>query len=125
MLYEVITSIARSFMKAWDTHDINLLTSLFADEFIYTEVTTGRYYIDKNALALYANASIAGIPDTRFDVVSIVANERFASVEWIWKGTNTVGWPYMGIPATGNYFELPGASVMEIDNGKIIWNKDS
>ncbi len=117
-------SIARSFMKAWDTHDINLLTSLFADEFIYTEVTTGRYYIDKNALALYANASIAGIPDTRFDVVSIVANERFASVEWIWKGTNTVGWPYMGIPATGNYFELPGASVMEIDNGKIIWNKD-
>ena len=117
-------SIARSFIEAWDTHDTDLLTSLFADDFIYTEVTTGRFWTDKDELALYANATYAGLPDTRFEVVSIVANEQFAAVEWIWKATNTVGWPYLGIPATGNYFEMPGASVMEIENGKIIWNKD-
>ena len=117
-------SIARSFIEAWDTHNTDMLTTLFADEFIYTEVTTGRYYTDKDALALYGDATIAGLPDTRFEVVSIVANEKFAAVEWIWKATNTVGWPYLGIPATGNYFEMPGASVMEIENGKIIWNKD-
>ncbi|RIJ48387.1 hypothetical protein D1614_11735 [Maribellus luteus] len=117
-------SIARSFIEAWDIHDADLLTSLFAEEFTYTEVTTGRIYNDKDALAMYLNATIAGIPDTRFEVVSIVANERFAVVEWIWKGTNTVGWPAMGIPPTGKYFELPGISVMEIENGQIIWNKD-
>jgi len=116
--------IAGSFIEAWDTHNYELLTSLFADEFMYTEVTTGRVYTDKDALALYAGATISGIPDTRFDVVSIAANERFAAIEWIWKGTNTVGWPSMGIPPSGKYFELPGASVMEIENGKIIWNKD-
>ena len=30
----------------------------------------------------------------------------------------------MGIPATGKYFELPGVSVMEIENGKITQNID-
>lgn len=117
-------SIAQSFIEAWDTHDADLLSSLFADEFIYTEVTTGRSFTEKDALAAYVNATISGIPDTRFEVVSIVANEQFAAVEWIWKGTNTIGWPYLGIPATDKYFELPGSSVMEIENGKIIWNKD-
>ncbi|MCE4563100.1 nuclear transport factor 2 family protein [Maribellus sp. CM-23] len=117
-------SIAGSFIEAWDLHDTDLLTSLFADEFTYTEVTTGHIYASKDALVMYATATIAGIPDTRFEVVSIVANERFAVVEWIWKGTNTVGWPSMGIPPTGKYFELPGISVMEIENGQIIWNKD-
>lgn len=117
-------SIAKSFIEAWDKHDADMLTSLFADEFTYTEVTTGRIYTDKDALAMYLNATIAGIPDTEFDVVSIVANERFAVVEWIWKGTNTVGWPAMGIPPTGKYFEMPGTSVMEVENGQIIWNKD-
>lgn len=123
-LVEQNESIAKSFIKVMDTHDTNLLTSLFADDFIYTEVSTGRFYTEKDALALYYNATIAGIPDTRCDVVSVTANERFAAVKWIWKGTNTVGWPYLGISATGIYFELPGVSVMEIENSKIIWNKD-
>ena len=117
-------SIAQSFIEAWDSHDMNMLNSLFADEFIYTEVTTGRTWTDKDALALYGDGTIAGLPDTRFEVVSVVANEKYAAVEWIWKATNTVGWDYVGIPATGKYFEMPGASVMEIENGKIIWNKD-
>lgn len=30
----------------------------------------------------------------------------------------------MGIPATGKYFELPGVSVMEIENKKIKRNND-
>ena len=30
----------------------------------------------------------------------------------------------MGIPATGKYFELPGVSVMEIENHKIKRNND-
>ena len=45
-------------------------------------------------------------------------------VEWIWKATNTVGWPSMGIPATNKYFEIRGTSVMNIENGLIKRNSD-
>jgi|GEM_PF-830560 len=117
-------AIAETFITAWDIHDANMLSSLFADEFAYIEVTSGRVYNDKMALAMYAESTLSGLPDSRFEVVTVVANEKYAAVVWIWKATNTVGWPYMGIPATDKYFEMLGASVMEIENGKIIWNKD-
>ncbi len=112
-------SIARKFIKAWDLHNYNKLISLFANEFIYTEIASGRSYTDKESLSMYASATIAGVPDTRFVVISITATKKIAAVEWIWEGTNTVGWPFMGIPATNKYFELPGISVMEIENKNI------
>jgi len=122
-LVEQNESIAQAFTDAWDTHDTDLLTSLLADEFIYTEAG-GNNFTDKTAVVLYAIGTYSGAPDSRFETISIVANEQFAAVEWMWKGTNTVGWPQMGIPATNVYFELPGVSVMEIENGKIVWVKD-
>ena len=117
-------TIAREFIDAWDSHDIDKLCSLFADEFVYLEVASGRNYSIKSNLYSYANLTIVGIPDTKFEIVSVMANEKFAAVEWIWKGTNTVGWDFMEIPATGKYFELPGVSVMEIENQKIKRNSD-
>jgi len=117
-------SIARSFIEAYDTHNANKLTSLFTDKFLYTEVPSGRTYSNSVDLASYMTKTIAGVPDTKFEIVSVIANEEYAAVEWIWKGTNSVGWDFMGIPATGKYFELPGVSVMEIENQKIIRNSD-
>jgi steroid delta-isomerase-like uncharacterized protein len=117
-------AVARAFIEAWDSHDMNRLNSLFAEEFVYLEVASGRSYSTRDALSNYGNATIAGIPDSKFYVVSVVANEKFAAVEWIWKGTNSVGWDFMGIPATNKYFELPGVSVMEIENQKIKRNSD-
>ncbi|WP_163710167.1 ester cyclase [Mangrovibacterium lignilyticum] len=116
-------SIGKLLIEAWDTHNAEMLTSLFADEFSYTEVM-GRSFTDKESLAMYVLGSISGAPDSRFETVSSVANEKYVASEWVWKGTNTVGWQQMGIPATDIYFELPGASIMEIENGKIIWVKD-
>lgn len=117
-------AIAQSFIEAWNSHDAEKLISLFSDEFQYNEVASGRSFTNNEALTSYFERTIAGIPDTKFEVISIFANDNYAAVEWIWKGTNSVGWDYMGIPATGKTIELPGVSVMEIVNGKIIRNSD-
>jgi ketosteroid isomerase-like protein len=45
-----------------------------------------------------------------------------AVVEWMMSGTNTVGWP--NIPASGKSFNLPIVSIMEIEDGLIIRNRD-
>ncbi len=117
-------SIAKSFIEAWNSHDANRINSLLADEFMYIEVCSGRSYSDTSTFSAYVNGTLAGIPDSEFEIVSVIANEQFAAVEWIWKGTNSVGWEYMGIPATNKYFELPGVSVMKIENQKIVRNCD-
>ncbi len=58
-------SIAKAFIEAWNSHDMNKLNSLFADEFVYHEVASGRSYSTKEALSNYGNLTIAGIPDTK------------------------------------------------------------
>jgi hypothetical protein len=60
----------------------------------------------------------------------MIANDELGMVEWVWKGTNTAGYPQMGIPATGKYMELNGVSIMEFQDGKIhrnwdYWDTDS
>jgi len=116
--------IARSFIEAWSKHDSEKLTSLFDEECHYEEVPTGRNFTYKKDIAEYMNNTLSGMPDSEFVVESIIASENTAMVEWIWKGTNSVGWDYMDIPATDKYFEIKGVSVMAIENSLIIRNRD-
>jgi steroid delta-isomerase-like uncharacterized protein len=116
-------AIARAFFDLQETFDAEQVVSLFADEFIYTVMASGVSFTDKKSFSDFLNASFIMVPDTRMEVVFIEANEKYAALEGVWKGTNTGGWPEFGIPVTNKYFELPEIFVMEIKNGKIIWAK--
>ena len=112
-------AIARSFMEAWSSHDSDKLLSLFDEDCLYEEVCSGRKFTDKDGIKDYLINTIHGTPDAKFDIVSVIANEDMATIEWIWKATNTVGWEYMGIPATNKYFEIRGVSVLTIESNRI------
>jgi len=116
--------IAKSFIKYWNERDVDKIISLFSDNCLYEEVATGRKYSDKDGISNYAISTLSGIPDSKFEIINIVSNDNLSVVEWIWKGTNSVGWPSMGIPATNKYFEVRGVSVMIIENNLIKRNSD-
>ena len=116
--------IAKSFIEYLNSHDVDKFTSLFAENSIYEEVASGRSYKTLEKIAIYIGSTISGIPDTKFEPVNIFANDSLAVIEWIWKGTNSVGWADMGLPATNKYFELRGLTIMKIKNGLIIRNSD-
>lgn len=117
-------ALAKSFIDSWDKHDINKLISLFSENCLYEVVADGGKFYSRQEIARYANSTFTGIPDTRMSIVKIVADDSTGAVEWVWKGTNTVGWPNFGIPPTNKYFELRGISIMEIENGLIKKNRD-
>ena len=117
-------AVAKAFIDAWTSHDADKLTSLFAEDCLYEEVARSLKYTNKKEIAEYVNGVISGVPDTDLEIVSVIVSESMAMAEWIWKGTNTVGWPSMGIPATNKYFECRGTSVMEIENGLVKRNSD-
>jgi len=117
-------AIANSFIEYLNSHDVDKFTSLFAENCIYEEVASGRSYKTREKIAIYIGSTISGIPDTKFETINILANDSVAVIEWIWKGTNTVGWTDMGLPATNKYFELKGTSLMIIKNGFITRNSD-
>jgi len=117
-------SLAKSFILYWDRHDTEKLISLFADSCLYEEVATGRKFYDKNGIAGYATGTLSGIPDSKFEILTISAADSIAFVEWIWSGTNSVGWPDMGILPSNKQFNLRGISVMVIKDNKIVRNSD-
>lgn len=116
--------IGKAFIDAWSSHDSDRLTSLFTDSCLYEEIASGRKFNTKEEIANYLNRTVSGIPDTDFEIIAIIASENMAMVEWVWKGTNKVGWMDMNIPATNKYLELRGVSVMEIKDNLIHKNRD-
>jgi len=117
-------AIANSFIEYLNSHDVDKFTSLFAENSIYEEVASGRSYKTRENIAIYIGSTISGIADTKFKTVSILANDSLTVVEWHWKGTNSVGWTDMGLPAPNNTYELRGISLMVIKNGFITRNSD-
>jgi len=117
-------NVARSFIEAWSTHNVEKLITLFAENCLYEEVATGRKYYSKKEIAGYARSTLSGVPDSEFEIVTVIAGDNMSTVEWIWKGTNSVGWPDLGIPATNKRFEVRGVSVMVIEDNLIQRNSD-
>ena len=115
-------AIARSFVECWSADKYHHLPALFAEQCEYIEICSGRTWIAPAGILGYAEATLSGIPDCHTRVVSVVANEQMAAVEWIMAGTNTVGWP--NIPASGKTFSLKVLSIMEIEDGLIVKNRD-
>lgn len=117
-------AIVKNFIESLNAKDMDKLTSLFTDDGTYEEVCSGRFHTGKNAIRAYIVATLEGIPDSNFKMVSMSCSANRAMFEWIWKGTNSVGWPSMNLPPTGKYLELRGVSVMDIENGRISANRD-
>lgn len=117
-------AVAKAFIESLNSHDVTKFTSLFADTCVYEEVASGRKYKNRDKITIYIESTLSGIPDTKFETINIAANDSIAVVEWIWKGTNTVGWADMGIPATNKFFTLKGMSIMVIEDGLIRRNSD-
>jgi steroid delta-isomerase-like uncharacterized protein len=115
-------AIARRFVESWTMENYLDLPKLFADNCIYLEMPSGRSFTSKEGIKNYASATLYGIPDTHTEVVSIIANDTMAAVEWIMSGTNSVGWP--NIPASGKSFQVPIVTIMEIEDGLIIKSRD-
>jgi steroid delta-isomerase-like uncharacterized protein len=116
--------IGIAFLETLSSGDLEQFISLFAENASYEEVATGRIYFGRQAIYEYIDATLQGIPDSKFGLTGMVADEKTVSIEWIWKGTNSVGWPNMGIQPTNKYFELKGVSVLNIENGLISNNRD-
>lgn len=115
-------AIARSFVECWSADKFHDLPGLFADQCEYIEIPSGRTWNTPDAIFGYAEATLSGMPDCHTSVISVVANENMAAVEWIMAGTNTVGWP--NIPASGKSFNLKVLSIMEIEDGLIAKVRD-
>jgi steroid delta-isomerase-like uncharacterized protein len=107
---------------AWSEHEPERLNGLFADNGIYEDVPAGDTYTGPDEIKDYLRSVFTWAPDFRVNLTFMAVSGETVVVEWTMEGTQTG--PIDGFPATGNRFSVKGASVIELENGKIRRNTD-
>lgn len=116
--------LLEAFISTLNDHDAEQFSMLFTDSCHYFEMNSGRIFTGREVVAGYISGTLKGMPDLHFEIVSLMANDHMGIVEWLWTGTNSVGWPQLGIPATDQQMELYGVSVIEFKDGMIHRNRE-
>jgi steroid delta-isomerase-like uncharacterized protein len=103
--------------SAWSSHDVEAILRLFTDDCIYEDVPTGAINSGKDALRGFAQYFFVVSPDFKIEMSTQFNTETRAAGEFTFSGTQRGDMP--GMPATGKPFSIRGATVLELENGRI------
>lgn len=102
-------------------HDLDALDELWHEDLVEDVVAMEPIH-GRPAMREYFRQLFAALPDLRFEVVRITADDRAAAVQYRLIGT-TSGEAFQGIvPPPGKRMELRGIDVMEVDGGRLRRN---
>jgi steroid delta-isomerase-like uncharacterized protein len=115
--------LVREYVAAWNSHDADRLTCLFAEDGSYGEFGLGRIMLGQEEIRRYLIATFAALPDLTITPTSepLSSGER---VSWKWLMTATHQGEFAAVPATGKRFELRGVSTLITRGDKIVRSSD-
>jgi steroid delta-isomerase-like uncharacterized protein len=122
MAISQVSEVLDDLAAAWTAHDIDRVLSLCADDCVYEDVTMAAVNRGKGELKAFAGAVLAAFPDFKMKLTSGFTAGTWAGAEWTISGTHKGDLP--GMPATGKTFIVRGASICELEEGKIKRNSD-
>jgi steroid delta-isomerase-like uncharacterized protein len=109
-------------MAAWDSHAPDAFVDLFADDFVWRDLTVPEPMRTKEEARQYMQGWFAALPDMRTRTTNRVIGEDSVAAEVEFTGTNTgpVVMGGMEIPATGRSVVGRGAYFARVKDGKIV-----
>ena len=120
---ERVYRLVREYVAAWNSHDVDRLTSLFAEDGSYGEFGLGRVMLGREEIRRHLIATFAALPDLTIAPTGepLSSGER---VFWKWLMTATHQAEFGGVLPTGKRFELRGISVVLTRGDKIVRGAD-
>lgn len=110
------------YLRAWDSHDGERITSFMAPDATYSDVALGQTHTGSTDIAAWINTMVDEFStDYWFETVFAFSTDSVYALEWVMKGTNDRGKLF---PATDKPFAIHGVSVGELEGGKIKRNTD-
>ena len=107
---------------AWSSHDPDRVLALFTDNCVFEDVAFGVVTRGKEELRSFASGAFAAVPDIKFELTSRSAAGQGAAIEWVMSGTHQGDFP--GMAATGKRIAIRGATIFELEGGKIRRESD-
>jgi steroid delta-isomerase-like uncharacterized protein len=112
-----IRRLVHELYTAWSLHQPERIDLIFTDDAVYEDVAGGQIVRGKEAIKQLLRAAYAWAPDFRVAMKSLIVADDIAATEWVSEGIQTG--PIGELPASGNSFQLRGASILNFQNGKI------
>ena len=108
-------------MTAWDAHDTDTFTSLFADDFEYVDDGLPTPMRSVEEIREYMEAWYRAFPDMRARELNRVVDEDSVAAEVEFTGTNSgpLSMGGMEIPATGRSVKAKGTYFAKARDGRI------
>jgi len=116
----VVADTARSYFDALAARDASAAAALWHKDGVEDLVPLG-IFRGPDAIRRLLTEMFTAMPDMRFSVERITADDSVAAVQWRATGTFSAG-SFQGLEPTGRRVELRGTDCLEIDEGKIIRN---
>ncbi|MGE5437158.1 MAG: nuclear transport factor 2 family protein [Syntrophothermus sp.] len=115
---QVTTELLKSFLEAFNRHDLDSIMEFFADDCVFYmprgSKPRGDKFVGKDEVRAGLSKRFEGIPNVHYGDDKHWVGENFGVSEWTLTGTSN----------TGKYIEVRGVDLLEFNNGKIT-RKDS
>lgn len=108
-------------MRAWDEQDDDAFIALFAEEFVWRDLTLPEPLTTRDEIRAYMQGWFTAFPDMRVQTRNRVIGEDAVAAEIEFTGTNTgpLALGGMEIPATGKGVVGQGSYFARVKDGKI------
>lgn len=101
--------VLRDAKEALERLNTNRIVEIYTDTFLFEDISLKASITDRTLLKEYFQ-QLFSLPGVRFSDIRIFEAENFAAIEWTWSGMS---------PVTGKPYQVRGASVMELSNGRV------
>lgn len=113
--------LVKGYVRAIGSGDLDEVWSFYADNIVYEDTAVNQiYYGIEDVKKFYAES--LGALGGQWMVDTCYATEEGFGISWHRGGIHERDLP--GIPATGKFFTIPGASIARVKNGKIVRIRD-
>lgn len=111
-------AIVDAYVRAWNQHDTVALDTLLASDAIHEDVAQNFRGKGPKEVVSFMRGVTSAEPDYKWTVTNSVEDGKFVALEWKWAATYTGPDP-SGKNVTKRRTSGIGASVAEVENGKI------
>jgi steroid delta-isomerase-like uncharacterized protein len=111
-------AIVDAYVRAWNQHDSVAFDSILAPGAIHEDIAQNFHGKGSAEIVKFMRQASAAEPDYNWQVTNSMDDGRYVALEWTWTSTYTGPDP-TGKKVTNKHLSGRGASVAEVENGKI------
>jgi steroid delta-isomerase-like uncharacterized protein len=111
-------AVVEAYVRAWNQRDTLALDTLLASDAIHEDIAQNFRGKGPKEVAAFMRGVMSAEPDYKWIVTNSIEEGKFVALEWTWTGSYTGPDP-TGKKVTNRHTSGKGASVGEVENGKI------